>query len=152
MSLSSLGFGQAVVVGRFAVPGDVDLAFPLGFVEGHLAPRAGDDVVGGFTLAAHQIQRDHRELQARAALQKDNLVVVRDGEQLFEERFGGGEDFEKARGPVAHFQHAHAVAGEADQLALGLLQHRQRQDGRAGGEIEDAVGGGEGRGHARKFR
>jgi hypothetical protein len=41
---------------------------------------------------------------------------------------------------VAHFQDAHAIAGQANQLALGLLQDRQRQDGRAGRKIENALG------------
>jgi len=69
-------------------------------------------------------------------------------QELFEELLGGGEDVEEAAAAVAHFHHAHAVAGKAEELALGLLEHREGEDGRPGGEIEDAISGG-GCGHGR---
>ena len=39
---------------------------------------------------------------------------------------------------MADLHHRHADAGQRDQIALRLLEHRQRQDGGTGGEVENA--------------
>src|SRR5207249_2791629 len=88
---------------------------------------------------------------SRAALQKDDLVVVGNRQQLFQESFGGSKNVEEAGTAVTHLQNAHAIAGEAEKFPLGLLQNRQRQHCRAGGEVEDALGGGSG-GHGSEVR
>ena len=42
---------------------------------------------------------------------------------------------------MADFEDRHPDAGQRDEIALNLFQHRQRQHGRTGGEVEDAMDG-----------
>ena len=55
--------------------GDVHLADLLRLLDGLLRPRAGIDVVG-CRAGCQQVHRHHRELQARAALEKEHGVVA----------------------------------------------------------------------------
>ncbi len=86
------GLGEAIVVRGFAVPDDAGFAFALGFVERFLAPGAGDDVLGGFAGAFQQVQREHVELQAGTALEKENLIAGGHAQQFAQALDGFGED------------------------------------------------------------
>jgi hypothetical protein len=42
---------------------------------------------------------------------------------------------------MTDLEHGHANAWQGHQIALRLLENRERQDGRTGGEVEDACHG-----------
>ena len=62
-----------------------------GFLIGFGGPLAGQHKV---SLAAlrHQIHRDHRKLRGSAALQEQNLVILRDSHDLAQKTFRGIND------------------------------------------------------------
>ncbi len=60
---------SAIVAAMFTLPQR------FGFFHGFLTPASGDHVVGA-AIGGEEIHRQHRKLQTRAALQKQNAVVV----------------------------------------------------------------------------
>ena len=122
----------------------VDVPDPPGLLDGLLGPGAGVDVVRRRALG-QEVHRDHGELEARAALQEQDLVAVRDAGQPADVRLGLAEDRLEGRRAMADLHDGHADAGQRHEVALDLLEHGQRQDGRAGREVVDAVRGGHGR-------
>lgn len=105
------------------------------FLRGNIGKIAGHRVVHGVALGG-QIERDHRKLERRAALQKQYLVRVRHGERLFELCFRRGKYIHKFPAAVAHLHHGETAAVIVQQLGCRRLQHLRRQYGRPGGEIE----------------
>ena len=65
---------QAVEAFLFGVGCRAGCAELLCFLDGSLAPGAGDDVIGG-GAGSTQVHGQHRKLQGRAALQEHDLVV-----------------------------------------------------------------------------
>ena len=138
-SFSSPGLRHAVVVARLAVPGDLHGALGLGLVGGLLRPGAGDDVVGRLARVAQEVHGDHAELQQGPALQEEDAVVVGNAQQRAEIGFGLGHDLLELLRAVADFQDRDAGARQGQQVALGLFQGGQGQNGRTGREIVDAL-------------
>jgi len=96
-----------------------------------LGPRAGENEIGGIARSQER-HRDHRELERRAALQKEHLELVRYGKDLPEERDGFVVHALVDLAAVAHLDKRHAAALEIDQLLRRLLKRRERQHGRTG--------------------
>ena len=117
--------------------GDVDLADLLRLFGGFGRPDARHDVVRR-GLGREQVHRHHRKLQARASLKKQHAVVRRHVRKFSDVGFGPREHVFEYLGPVADLENRHADARQRHQLALSLLEHRHRQHGGAGGEIENA--------------
>ena len=133
--------GQAIEALLLGVGGGASGTQLGSFLDGRLAPGAGDDVVGGGTGGA-QVHRQHGELQSGAALQEHDLVIAGDAQQLAQVCFGGlDHSFEFLRA-VTDLHHRHACALEVDQLGLCLLEDLERQDGWAWVKVEDAFGHG----------
>ena len=126
---------DAVKAGSLARCRDVHAAVFSRFLRGDIGKVAGHGVIGRVALGG-QIERDHRKLERRAALQKQDLVRVRHGERLFELRFCRGKYIHKFPAAVAHLHHGETAAVIVQQLGCRRLQHFRRQHGRPGGEIE----------------
>ena len=84
----------------------MDIAELDGFLIGVVGKVAGDGVVrlAGF----HQVHRDSRELGRRAALQEQDLVVLRDGEHAAKRRLGFLDDAVIYLRSVTHLHDGHA--------------------------------------------
>ena len=80
------------------------------------------DVIGG-RARAEQVERHHRELQRRAALQKQNLVVCRHFASARMSASAFCENAFEGRRSVADLHDRHADAGQRQQVALHLLEH-----------------------------
>ena len=132
--------GQAVVVCAGAIPGHMYRSLAAGLLDGGGSPCAREQVVGFVGLSPEEVHRHHRELEARAPLEKHDLVVWADGEEFPQAGDGFLEDPVEGGAAVADFKHRHPDAGQGQHLVPRLLQHRQGQHSRAGGEIKDAVG------------
>ena len=130
--------GHADVVLRLVVEGHVDGADLLRLLHRLVRPRPGHDVVGR-RAGVQQVHRHHRELGGRATGKEQDVVVVGDARQLADVRFTLGEDGLERLRPMADLEHRHADAGERQQVALRFLECGERQHGRAGREVVDAV-------------
>ena len=126
---------DAVKAGSLARCRDMHAAVLFRFLRGDIGKIAGHGVIGRVALGG-QIERDHRKLERRAALQKQDLVRVRHGERLFELRFCRGKYIHKFPAAVAHLHHGETAAVIVQQFGCRRLQHLRRQYGRPGGEIE----------------
>ena len=131
--------GQPVVVARLAVPGHVDRAGFDGFLQCALAPRTGQDIVGGRAIRREQIHRHHRELQPGAALQEQYPVVLRDGQQLGQSHFRRLQDRLENLAAVADFQDRRPGTRQSQQLALSVFEHRQGKHRGSGRKIENTL-------------
>ena len=126
--------GHVGVVLVLAGRGDDDLADLLRFLDGLLGPCAGLDVDGLAVL--HQVHRDHGELERRAALDEQDLVVVGDAHEVAQILLSLVDDLLEDRGAVRHFHDAHAAAAVVHHLVPDLFQNGFRHHGRAGGEVK----------------
>ena len=122
------------VIFRAGGTGDVDRAVFLRLDQRVVREVAGIDVIG--MAAVHQVHGDGREHGGRAALREDHLVVIRNGHDLAQIGDGLVEDIQIHFRSVAHLHHGHAGTAVTQQLLLNLLEHGQRQHGRAGREVE----------------
>ncbi len=104
-----------------------------------LAPRSGQNVVGGRSVRREQIHRHHRELQAGTALQKQDAVVLRDGQQFGQPLLGRLQDRFENLAAVADLQDRGPGTRQCQQLALGVLEHRQGKHRRSGRKIENTL-------------
>ena len=130
---------QPVVVGGSAVPGDVHLALAAGLLRAGRTPGTGDHVVGGGRLAPEEVHGNHRKLQACAPLQKHHLVGVADAEQTLHRRERLLEDPVEGGAAVTDLQDRHSDPGKRQHLVAGPFEHLERQNGRPGREVEDAI-------------
>ena len=130
--------GNVGVVFVTAVGGKRNLAVLLSLLIGHAGEIAGDGVIrpAGFS---DEVQRNHGELAGGAALQKQHPIVFGHMEQPDEAGLGVVKDLLEHLGAVAHLHYGHAGALVVGDLAARPLQHLQRQHGRAGREIVDAL-------------
>ena len=103
-----------------------------------LGPGARVDVVGGLALD-HQVHRQHRELERGAAAEEQDLVRVRDREQLAEDVERLVVDRVVDLAAVAHLDERHPRVGVVDELGRRLLERRERQRARTGREIENPL-------------
>ena len=110
------GSAEAALLG---VGRDVDRAVALGLFDGLLGPGAGVEVVRP-CAAAQQVHRHHGELGRGPALEEQDLVVVRDLQELAQVGLGLGGDGHELLAPVAHLGHAHAALAPLQQFLLGL--------------------------------
>ena len=113
---------------------DVHLAEFLGLGNGLLGPCAGFHIAGLTVL--HEVHGHHGELHGAAALNEQDLVVVRDVHQLAQVGLGLVGDLLEHLGAVAHLHDAHTAATVVHHLVPDLLQHGLRHHSGTGGEIE----------------
>ena len=116
--------------------GDIHVADSLCFLQCFLAPASGDDVIGA-SVCRKEIDRDHRKLKTRAALKKEDAIVVGDAEQFAQTVFGARNDFVECFGAVTDLHHRHADARQGEQIPLCFFQNRNRQHRRPGTKIKN---------------
>ena len=64
---------------------------------------------------------------------------VTDAKQTLHRGEGFLEDAVEGRAAVADLENRHADPGKGEHFVAGLLEHLDRQNGRSGGEVEDAI-------------
>ena len=126
---------DAVKAGSLARCRDVHAAVLLRFLCGNARKITSHRVIGGIALGG-QIERDHRKLERRAALQKQYLMRIRHRERFFELCLCRGEYIHKFPAAVAHLHHGETAAVIVQQFGRRRFQHLRRQDGRPGGKIK----------------
>ena len=119
--------------GRF-----VGLAQLLRFIQRFLGPGAGRHI-GGLLARRQEVQRNHRKLEAGAALQEQYVIVLGDRHQFAQQGDGLVVHRLILLAAMAHLHDGHARAPEVEQLALRLLQHGQRQRRRSCVEVVGPV-------------
>ena len=132
-------FGHARVAGLVAVPGYPRVALDGGLGHRLLAPRAGENEVGRLAGAAQEVHRNHSELHLRPALQKQDVIAVGNPQQLAQVRLGLLDDLGERFRTVADLKNRRTHARQGQQIALGLLQRRSREHGRARREIGNSL-------------
>src|SRR5204863_9917161 len=96
---------NAAVSTRFAVIDDIYVSAPLGFLYCFFSPRSCNDII---RTSPKKIQRYHRKLESRTALEEKNFIVVWQVQQVSDTAFGLRQNsLEKLR-PVADLHHAHS--------------------------------------------
>src|SRR5438128_4147699 len=135
--------GEVLVLGA---RGNVHVAEALRLLDRLLRPFAGRDVIR-FSLAVQQIHRHLGELQRRAALKEQHLVVLRYREQLAQILLGFGSDADELLAAMAHLHHRHAAAVPVEDLVAGAGKDFGGEHRRPRAEIENTghqctVGGG----------
>jgi len=105
--------------------------------NGFLRPLTGQREVG-LLVDGHEVERQHVELEARAALQKQDVVIVRHTQHFANQRFAAIDDGFVRLGTVRHFHHGLTGALVIEHLGSSLLQNRFRQNRRAGGKVVNA--------------
>src|SRR5678810_271428 len=103
-------------------------------------PRARVDVIHGLA-GSGQIERHGRELQRGPALHEEHFVIGRHAEQLAEVSFCLLGDADEFLAAMAHLHHGHPGAVPIENLAPGLLEDLDREDGGAGAEVVDTCHG-----------
>ncbi len=122
------------------VGGYVDLRVVLRFTDRLLRPGAGVHVVDD-AIGRREVQRHACELRGCAPLQEQHLVVLRHSEQFAQIGLGGFRDRDERLAAMAHLHHRHTRAAPIEQFLARLFEHFQRQDRRAGTEVENAFHG-----------
>ena len=110
----------------------------LGLLVRLLGPLAGNDVIR-LAPGVQDVHRQHGELQVAAALKEEDLEVVRDGQEVLDERDGLVVHRVVLLCAVGDLHDRHAGFLEVEQLRLGALEGRQRQRGGTGVEVDDPV-------------
>src|SRR5205814_2096315 len=82
--------------------------------------------------------RYHRELQARASLEEQDLVVGRNPGERPHVRFAALDDVVEGLRAVADLEDRHADARQLQKVALRFLEDLDGKNGRTGGEIMNA--------------
>ena len=125
--------GNVAKVLVLAARHDLGVAKDLGLLVGFLGPVASDDVV---RLAVGGEVHEHRgKQQAVAALEEQDLVVVRNPHELAQIGLGGLDDVGEGGRSMAHLHDGHTGILILQHLVGCLLQHWLGQNCRAGGEI-----------------
>ena len=137
ISLDLRDLGDVGVVLVLGGGDDVDGHPALRFLERLAGPDAGVDV-RGFALLL-EVERHHRELEARAALEEENLVVRRDIHELAEEGLGFRDDRLKRLGAMAHLHNGLARPVAVEHLGGGALENFLGQHRGTCGEIVHSV-------------
>ncbi len=129
--------GNCEVVVRLGAGGQVYVTEAARFLDALARPDAGVDIVRHANLG-QQVQRDFRELLARAALQEQHLVVGGNRHQVAQVLLGLLGDRNVGIAAVAHFHYRQATALPIKKLGLGAAQHRFGKRGGAGAEVKGA--------------
>ena len=132
------GPGHAHVACLLVVPGSHRIAEALRLLHRVVGPGAGQQVVGAALVPAQEVERSHGELQAGAALQEHDLVVLGYIEQAGQALYGPSDHPFELLGAVADLHDPCAHAHELGQGLLELLDHREGKGGRAGREVVHA--------------
>ena len=122
--------GKVLVLTAGGNAGRAELGGLLGCL---LAEVAGHKIIR--RAGGHKVQRYHRKLLGRAALEKAHLIIVGNVQYPAHGGLGVGDDLVKPFTAVAHLHHAHAGAVVVQQLCLCGFQNSLRQHRRAGAEI-----------------
>ena len=120
---------RLVLAGRHARRVAVDLALLpclLGEVARHNIVRLP---------LVHEVEGDCCKLRARAALHKENGIVVGNVHEFTQQRLAFEDDGFKRLVAVRDLRHRHARAGKVQELALRLLQHAQGKRGGTCGKV-----------------
>ena len=96
---------HAVEIALLGGEGNVDVAELDGFLVGIIGEVAGDCIVR--LAGLHQVHRDGRELRRCAALQEQDLVILRNGEHAAHGRLGLLDDAVVYLGAVTHLHDGH---------------------------------------------
>ena len=107
-----------------------DVAVLLRFFV-RLAGELSGDYVVGFAAYGQKVERNRRELRGRAALQKQDFVVVGNIHDLAEVRFGLFDDCVVIRRSVAHLHDRHSRGPVANQILRSFFENGHWQHGRA---------------------
>ena len=126
-----------VEVGLLGGERNVDVAELDRFLICVVRKVAGDGVIR--LAGLHQVHRDGRELGRRAALQEQDLVVLRDGEHAAQRRLGLLDDAVIYLGAVTHLHDGHAGALVVQHFGRTSLEDGHRKHGRASGKIVDTI-------------
>src|SRR5882672_1027328 len=113
----------------------VHLAEAVRLLDRLLAPRARIDIVGGL-FPGEEVHGNCREVQRRAALEEQHLVIGRNLEQLAEILLRGRGDLDELLAAMAHFHHRHARTVPVEHFRGSLREHLLGQDCRARAEID----------------
>ena len=97
-----------------------------------------DDICRLFP-ALCEVHRYHRELERRAALQKEHMVIVAYVHDAAQRSLRVRYYRREILGAVAHLHDAAAAALIIYQIALSLLKHLKRQHRRPRGKIQNTV-------------
>ena len=116
----------------------LDVAVLLCFVECLLGELTGNDVIS-LAGAVQKVQRNGCELGGSAALQEEDLVVVRDVHQGAELCLCISDNCFINRRSMAHLHNGHAGIPIADQLGGSLFKNGNGQHGGACRKIKYSV-------------
>lgn len=130
--------GHVGVVVVLSVIDQIDVKTAVSSFPCFLAPFTGHDVVADFAIA-QQVHRNHRVLHAGAALQKQNLVVVRHLHQRSEIIDGCVVNVIIVFATVTEFQDGHSGALIVEHVIPNLFEDLNGQGAGSGREIVDAV-------------
>ena len=117
--------GQAVIVRRSPVPSDSTSSLFLCLLKRTGTPRTANQVLGRRGVACHQVERNHRELQACTTLQKEHLVVAGNCQQITETTLSIFHDGDERLAAVTDFHHRCPTPRQGQQLRAGPFQYRQ---------------------------
>ena len=106
----------------------------LALADRLLAPGAGDQVLGRLALL-HEVHGDLGEEHGGAALQEEDLVRGRHGEQVAQQRERLVVDGLVLLAAVAVLHDRHATSGEVEELLAGPLERGERQGCGTGVEV-----------------
>ena len=120
-------------------PSDADGSGRCRFLRRLRSPRPRDHQVGRPVFAVGEVEGHHRELLRGSALAEQDLVRRRDRQQRAQVRLGFGDHAFEPRAAMRELQRRGPHAGQREQISPDLLEHRLRQDGRPGGEVDDAI-------------
>ena len=115
----------------------MDVAELDSFLVSVVCEVAGDRVVR--LAGLHQVHRDGRELGRRAALEEQDLVVLRDGEHAAQRRLGLLDDAVIYLRSVTHLHDGHAGTLVIEHFGRTSLEDGDRKHGRASGEIVNTI-------------
>ncbi len=99
------------------------------FLDGFLGPLTCIDHICAIFQKVH---RNHVELKAASALQKQDFVVFRDIHKPAQSVLCAVQNIFEVRGPVGHLHHTHAASVGIKHFFRGPFQHPFRQAGRSG--------------------
>ena len=133
----TLGGNIGVVpVGRGG--GQIDLAVLLSFFVSDVGKVAGHRIVR-FACLADQVHGDGGELGGSAALEEQDLIILRNIHQTAEPLLGLVKNVLEYLGAMTHLHDGHPTAVVIGDLGTCFLQHLQRKHGRACGKIINTI-------------
>lgn len=127
---------QRPVAARRAVPDHAHRGHARRLADRLAAPVARRHVLGRGRARPREIHRDHRELQAAAALQEHDAVLVWNAQQIAQIRLRLREQTREPARAMAHAEHRQAGFRQLHHRLPHLFEHGIRQRAGAAGEIQ----------------